>query len=330
MSRIYEALKRAGARTDDDDVSAGVTPAGRLVDGRAAQLADYPEERREGSIAEKRPERPAALVEERLPRPVERPSTPRPTAARRIAVVPARQNGHSKVSEAVSGKVVIDPTTPDSSVEQYRRLAATLHQAQLEHGIKTVMISSAVPREGKTLTSANLAFTLSDSYAKRVLLIDGDLRRPSAHEVFGVSNAAGLGDVLRSGLSPTPFIDVNARLTVLPAGRPDHDPIAGLTSDRMKTLLETAAEQFDWVLLDSPPVGLLSDAALMRDLTDGSLLVIGAGTTDYRLIQKAVADLGRERIIGVVLNRVDQEHLAPSEYYNYYYASAESKNGSQS
>jgi capsular exopolysaccharide synthesis family protein len=297
MSRIHEALKRARTSSGDADrAGATVLRLDAVPTSAALAAADYPPER-----------------EAEEPAPPEN-APPRNGVMHKIAAVASRL----KVPPAVEGKVVIDPSTADASVEQYRKLAAALHQAQLAHGIKTVMVSSAVPREGKTLTATNLALTLSDSYAKRVLLIDGDLRRPGVHEVLGVPNTVGLGDVLRSGMTPAPLIDINAMLTVLPAGRPDHDPIAGLTSERLTTLLREAAGQFDWIILDSPPAGVLSDGPLLRDVVDGVILVIGAGATDYRLVERTIADIGRERIIGAVLNRVADEHIATSGYYQYY------------
>ena len=94
------------------------------------------------------------------------------------------------------GKLVVGERCEQGVVEQYRRLAAVFHQAQVQHGTRSIMISSAVPGEGKTLTATNLALTLSHSYKRRVLLIDADLRRPGLHTVFGVPNHVGLRDRL--------------------------------------------------------------------------------------------------------------------------------------
>ncbi len=125
-------------------------------------------------------------------------------------------------------------TTPccASSREQYRRLAAALHHAQEATGVKVVMIASAVAGEGKTLTAANLALTFSESYQRVVLLIDGDLRRPSLHRMFKIDVESGLTDALGVGRTSRswPSIELSDRLTILPAGRPNSDPMAGLTS----------------------------------------------------------------------------------------------------
>src|SRR5206468_5955501 len=106
-----------------------------------------------------------------------------------------------------------------------------------------------------------------------VLLIDADFRRPCIHELFGLMNVAGLADALRSSDGQIEPVPVSPTLSVLPAGQPDGSPIAALSSDRMRMVVAEAAKQFDWVLLDTPPVGLLSDAHLVARVTDGVLFV---------------------------------------------------------
>jgi capsular exopolysaccharide synthesis family protein len=180
------------------------------------------------------------------------------------------------------------------------------------------MVSSAVPQEGKTLTVVNLAMTLSESYRRRVLLIDADLRRPSIHDVFGISNRYGLGDALRSEVSDLQFSRVSPMLWVLPAGPPDANPMGALASDRMERFLDEVGSSFDWILLDAPPVALIADAGLLARLTRAVILVIGAGSTPYSLVEKVVAELGRENIIGTVLNRIDGDATPWSAHYSGY------------
>jgi len=216
-----------------------------------------------------------------------------------------------------SHKVVVEKDIDTSLVEQYRRLAAVLHHAQLERGIRTVMITSAVASEGKTLTSTNLALTLSHSYRRRVLLIDADLRRPTVHEVFRVANESGLGDVLANPeLRHLPLIQLSPHLWVLTAGKPDPDPMSGLVSEQMKSLIAEAADQFDWVVVDTPPIALLSDANLLAAFIDSALLVVGANQTPYPLVQRAIEAIGADRVLGVVLNRIDKAEMVGG--YGYY------------
>jgi capsular exopolysaccharide synthesis family protein len=236
-------------------------------------------------------------------------------------VEPAREIGmFPGFNPSISGKLVVMPAIAPAAVEQYRRLAAALHHAQLERDTKVLMITSASPGEGKTLTATNLALTLSQSYRRNVLLIDADLRRPSIHQMFQIPNVLGLTDGLKSETDQKlALIQVAENLTVLPAGRPDPDPMSGLTSDRMRRIVHEAAARFDWVVIDTPPVGFLSDANLLVAMVDVAIFVVRAGKSPYRLIQRALDAVGRNRILGVVLNAVDASaDVAGYSYYGYY------------
>jgi capsular exopolysaccharide synthesis family protein len=224
------------------------------------------------------------------------------------------------LNPAYAEKLVSTAGDAGALVEQYRKLAATLHYAQAHRGIRVVMIASAVASEGKTLTASNLALTLSQSYRRRVLLIDADLRRPSVHTVFRVPNVYGLNDELKSATpGKLSQFAMTSHLSIVTAGRPDPDPIGGLTSGRMRDIVADAASQHDWVIIDTPPVGLLPDANLLSSMVDGAILVVAAGRTPFGLVERAVNALGRERIFGVVLNRVDARSIAGGyDYYGYY------------
>ncbi len=201
-------------------------------------------------------------------------------------------------------------------IEQFRRLAATLHHAQQNNGLKTVMLTSAIPGDGKTLSAVNLALVLAESYRAEVLLIDADLRRPSIPSVVDLGEGAGLSEALRA---PTEQKLALARiaptLTLLPAGQPISNSIEALTSPRMRQILDEARQRFDWVILDAPPVGLTADARLLTQMVDGALFVIHAGRTQHRDVQKAIDALGREHIMGVVLNGVNVGASGGDYYY---------------
>jgi Mrp family chromosome partitioning ATPase len=110
---------------------------------------------------------------------------------------------------------------------------------------------------------------------------------------------------------------ITARLSVLPAGRPTPDPMAGLTSVRMRELIQEARQTFDWVIIDTPPVGLMTDANLLSAIADGTVLVVKANSTPYHLVQRAIDALGREQLLGAVLNRATEQHRG-DKYYDYY------------
>ena len=220
-------------------------------------------------------------------------------------------------------KLVVGRNISQGVLEQYRKLAASLHYAQSQHGTRVLMMTSTLAGEGKTLTATNLALTLSESYRRRVLLMDADLRRPTVHDLFDLPNVSGLNDVLhaREASLRCELFEVTPQLSVLTAGRPNPDPIGGLTSERMRQLVAAGTAEFDWVIIDTPPVGLLTDARLMSSIVDAVIFVVAAGATPYRLIHRAVEALGRDRIFGVVLNKVAAKDLwrdYGSYSYSYY------------
>src|SRR5262249_7156664 len=186
---------------------------------------------------------PIEMREHRRPRqPVA--ATPPPPEPALQAIQPVQQNALTsepmlidRVTHALAEKIVIDQNMAPVSREQYRRLAAVLHHAQLDGTLAVLMVTSALPSEGKTLTCSNLALTFSESYQRNVLLIDADLRRPGLHNVFGIDNSSGLSDGLAADHEPKIAIrQVSPHLSILPAGSATSDPMARLTSERMRTL----------------------------------------------------------------------------------------------
>ena len=332
MSRIEEALRRAQAGTTEGEpqpplaggpVVPGSVPAADVFrdawtvdgDGEVTAPADAPADARVDAPTVQ-PEPPLFSAAAPEPKTTASAAEPGTSAAHPPTTAMAVFHGFNPT---LTEKIVATTSIRPAFVEQYRKLASTLHHAQIERSLKVVMVTSALASEGKSLTATNLALTLSESYQRSVLLIDADLRRPSLHDTFQVPNVVGLGDGLRSDKDQKlSLVQVSSNLTLLTAGRPDPDPISGLTSDRMKRVIEEASARFDWVIVDTPPVGLLPDANLLAGMVDAAILVIAAGTTPYPLIQRAVAALGRDRILGVVLNRAEEGIAGSYSYYSYY------------
>jgi len=318
MSRIDEARRRAAGEPDPVEGPAGsLTALPTEEPGNAVALADeaYPTEATAPTLAA------ATATTNRRPEPPETEPPPAGGAYRTTESHDPKDKDGSlfeRLDSRLTEKLVIDQNMSAISREQYRRLAAVLHDAQSTNGLQVLMVASAVAGEGKTLTAANLALTFSESYQRRVLLIDGDLRRPTLHSVFRLDTASGLADGLLSA-SDTKMVvrQVSSRLAVLPAGRPSSDPMAGLTSERMKRLLAEARGAFDWVILDTPPVMLLPDAHLMASIVDGAVLVVRAGSTPYELVRRASEAIGRSRIVGIVLNRAEPSSQKDHYYYSY-------------
>jgi protein-tyrosine kinase len=199
-------------------------------------------------------------------------------------------------------------------VEQFRRLAGTLHKAQRATGLRSVMVTSALQGDGKTLTAINVALVLAESFNGRVLLIDADLRHPSIPSVVDLGVEVGLSDALRSSSEQRlALVPLTPRLTLLPAGQPIANSIEALTSPRMHQIIHEASQRFDWVIVDAPPVGLTTDARVLSELVGGTLFVIRAGESQHPDVERAVSSLGREHILGVVLNGT-----APRPHNEYY------------
>jgi capsular exopolysaccharide synthesis family protein len=302
MSRIDQALRiRESAKAAPGSETPVFEPA-------SSSLAHYPHE----SALRPEPEPPAPAFEPvRIEQTVvEQPAGEPASAPKRVAKLLDNAGMQARLVTGASSSV---------SAEQYRRLAAVLHEEQAHGKLKTVMVTSALPSEGKTLTAVNLALTLSGSYGRRVLVIDADLRAPSMHRLLGIRNSRGLGDALRDRSTALPIVEVSPRLSVVTAGRPGPSPLSDLTSERMGEVIRECAASFDWVLVDTPPVGLLSDAQVLARLVNGVIFVIAAGSTPAGAVQRAVSDLGAESIIGTVLNRVENRHIPEANYYDEYY-----------
>lgn len=223
------------------------------------------------------------------------------------------------IGEPLARKLVVGEDPNHTLVEQFRHLAAALHHAQLRTGARRVMVASAVEAEGKTMTAVNLALTLSHSHKRRVLLVDADLRRPSVHTILQLNNREGLSEALKN-IDPNaalPLHHISPTLSVLTAGTPTQDPMSALVSDMMREFMREASERFDWVILDTPPIALLSDANLLSAMIDFAILVVGANTTPYPMSRRAVEAIGAPKLLGVVLNRA--RHAELSIGYRYYY-----------
>lgn len=238
---------------------------------------------------------------------------PAPARERDVPIAPAP----SQIGDALYRDTVLDPAIAPLVVDEFRKLASAVHQAQLAQDLRLVTIASGTAEEGKSLTALNLALTLATSYNRHVLLIDADLRAPSVSESLGLPPSPGLTDVLNAPHgAPWPLHRGTATFSVLTAGQRTRDPISRISSPRLKELLAEAREKFDSVIIDTPPVGPFPDAALLSAMADATILVVGAGRAPYKVAQRAVELIGEEKILGVVLNRV--AWAAFDESYGYY------------
>ncbi len=206
--------------------------------------------------------------------------------------------------------------------EAYRVLRTNLRFTGIENPSGALLVTSAGPGEGKTTTAANLAVTLAQG-GRRVIIIDADLRRPTLHQVFGLSNEVGisslfLGDAptLASVLQPT---EVEG-LSVITSGPLPPNPAEVLDSKQMNGILASLREQADMLILDSPPVLAVADASILGSRCSGAVLVIDSGRTRSDVCRRAVETLSKTKVkvYGVVLNRLTARRASGYYYYDYY------------
>jgi len=216
-----------------------------------------------------------------------------------------------------------NPKSPISEV--FRTLRTNLKFASFDKSIKTIVFTSAGPDEGKSTVVANLAVTLCNTGSK-VLLVEGDLRNPTVHKMFSLENEKGLTNILvgdggyKECLQPSRF----ERLDIITSGPKPPNPAELLGSNRMKSILDELKNDYDYVLIDAPPVVIVTDAALLASICDGVILIIGSGEAVIEAAVKA-RDLlvnVKANIIGTVLNKCKNTKMGGYYYkYSYYYDS---------
>ena len=218
-----------------------------------------------------------------------------------------------------------DPRSPIT--EAYRTIRTNLQFASAVDDVKVVLTTSALPSEGKTSTVSNTAVVTAEA-GKKVLLIDADMRKPQIHQRFQISNLRGLSTVLiREGnLEDCVVSSETEGLYLLPSGPIPPNPSELLASKRFAEFIQICREQFDLILIDSPPVLSVSDALVLSRASDGVVFVLDAQGTNRKLAQKAVGALQQinAKVLGVVLNRVKNEPGNSYYYYQHYYSSGNS------
>jgi protein-tyrosine kinase len=199
-----------------------------------------------------------------------------------------------------------------------------LHPHNTEKSIKTVMITSAVPKEGKSFVTANLGISLAQGMDQHSLLVDCDLRRPSLASLLGVSKSFGLTDYLRDDV-PLPNLIMKTiidKLSIIPSGRPPLNPSELLSSAKMMALSDELAQRYDdrIIILDSPPIMVAAESSVLAGLVDAVILVVREGVSKKNEIQKTIDTIGKNKILGMVYN-AQKSNIFDKTYsnkYNYY------------
>jgi len=207
-------------------------------------------------------------------------------------------------------------TAPESfGAEKFRFLGVRLRQVQHSRPLKRLLITSTIPEEGKSTVSANLATILARRQQPKVLLLEGDLRRPSLSKQFGLGSIPGLSEWLKG--EPRPMKHIyrleGPNLWFLPAGRPPENPLELMQSGRLSELLNQLSGWFDWIIIDSPPILPLADTSVWARLADGILLVTREGTTKKGMLQRGLQAIEQSKLLGAVVNS-----SANTDHSNYY------------
>jgi capsular exopolysaccharide synthesis family protein len=259
-----------------------------------------------------------------------------PEALRILPVLHTPQNGgHSQPAEHIFqlrqvevDEVQINPgarlvfhTDPSSpAADRFRFLRMRLRALKALGKLKSLLITSALPRDGKSTIALNLATVIAEGGKHSVLLIEADLYHPSLAQRLGLPARSGLAECLESGADPVSLLRRIEPLHwyLLPGGTPQGNPTELLHSDSLPRVLQRLAPYFDWILIDSPPVAPLTDALLISQHVDASLLVVRADYTPREAVEEALKLLGPKKVLGILFNGAEGLNQMYSKYYGYY------------
>ncbi|HVR27666.1 MAG TPA: CpsD/CapB family tyrosine-protein kinase [Candidatus Polarisedimenticolia bacterium] len=315
MSRIHEALKKA----EQERAAQGGPSQGSF----AATVAAEPPA---GASAEEQPIEISANVRESGGVPL---TSAMPTFASPFSL------------DTLLGRCVPQQWSPDEKTmlffhgddsargtEEFRTLRSRLYHAREKMPLKKVLVTSALPKEGKSFTAANLAQVLVRQHGRRVLLIDADLRGPRLHMMLGTTSSPGLVDYLQGDCDEFSIMQRGPmeNLFFIPSGQETSNPAELVSNGRLKTLLQRVEALFDWIIVDSPPAVPVSDAGVLAKACDGVLLVVRSNTTPVDMARRARQEFPDDALVGVVLNGANADAMP---YTRYYYDSYQ-KNGTES
>jgi capsular exopolysaccharide synthesis family protein len=291
MSRIHEALKQA-------EHDRAVSQSDSRVEGSVLEVTANPEAVIAGASA---------------------PAGAAPAMGLTLQGVLANVR-QTKWSPDRRTMLFFSPEDHAPGMEEFRALRSRLYQIREKQPLSKLLVTSALPKEGKSFTVANLAQVIARQHGKRALLIDADLRNPQLHTLLGAESGPGLSEYLHSENDEFSIIQrgPTENLFLIPAGRKTANSAELVGNGRMKFLLNRLEPIFDWIIIDSPPAMLVSDTGLLANYCDGVLLVVRSNSTPIDAARRAKNDFGDRPVVGVVLNGIAHD-LAP--YSQYYYSS---------
>jgi receptor protein-tyrosine kinase len=264
-----------------------------------------------------------------LPPPVQRPAASAPEVG--AAVLDPGVNDFEGLLElvqevpfrAATDSLLIDVSRPhEAPMEEFRTLRTRLNHLKTLQPIHSIVVTSASPAEGKSLSAANLALAEAHLAGNRTLLADFDFRRPIVHTLFGVDRSPGITDYL---LGKVPLHQAmrkiaGTNLYIMPAGEAVINPLELLNLPEVKTMMDRLPELFNWIILDSPPLLFAADASLLGTLCHGTLLVVRIGHTTIDSVTRAMQSLCNNNVLGILVNAARRGELySKYTYYHSYY-----------
>ncbi|HTH51942.1 MAG TPA: CpsD/CapB family tyrosine-protein kinase, partial [Pyrinomonadaceae bacterium] len=233
--------------------------------------------------------------------------------------------GSETEEEAPVSPLLIGADTRSSLAEAYRHLRTSILLSTAGHAPKSLLITSSLPSEGKTTTATNTAISLAQTGAK-VLILDGDMRLPRLHGIFGIENGVGLSSLLASDFNEENTLAAikqhdKTKLYVLPSGPIPPNPAELIGSEQMSRLLRFLQTQFTHVVVDSPPIASFTDGVLIASMVDGVILVVHSGKSSRQVVKRSrqlLQEIGA-KVFGVVLNNVNLNAKQNYYYYQTYY-----------
>lgn len=201
--------------------------------------------------------------------------------------------------------------------EEFRTLRSRLYHAREKMALKKLLVTSALPKEGKSFTASNLAQVLVRQHGRRVLLIDADLRGPRLHMMLGTTSSPGLADYLEGRSDEFGIMQRGPmeNLFFIPSGQEISDPSELVANGRLKLLLQRVEGLFDWIIIDSPPAVPVSDASVLAKACDGVLMVVRSNATPVDMARLARQEFPDEALVGVVLNGTNADAMPYTRYY---------------
>ena len=302
MSHIFDALQRAETERSGVELDTCDLPTELLQIAEAAAKAQAKSPAAASQYAESElHEEARQLVEE-----LASPSKP----WEQFESLPVRLPADSRLVSVV-GKDSL-------AAEKFRFLAVRLRHLQQRRTLKQLLITSTIPEEGKSMVAANLACTLASRRQQKILLLEGDLRRPTMQQQFGLGKVPGLSEYLEGVVDAIiPAYRLEALgIWVMPAGSAPENPLELMQCGRLSPLMEKFKAWFDWIVIDSPPVLPLADTSVWTRLADGILLVTRQGKTDREQLKRGLEAIEPSKLLGALLN--SSSNAAHNDYYQRY------------